>query len=96
MADQNPTGRDRLDPFPSTSEDRNIQGAILALLLAEYPIQFTMDELVLAVHDGADLFASRDAAEVAIHELVGAGLVHQDAAFVSPTRAALYFDHLES
>lgn len=96
MADQNPTDRDTLDPFSSTDEDRKIQGAILALLLAEHPIRFTMDELVRVLHGGADLFATKDAAEVAIHELVGAGLVHHEGKFLSPTRAALYFDHLEA
>lgn len=96
MADQNPTDREALDPFSTTSEDRKIQGAILALLLTEHPIRLTMDELALVLHGGADLFASEDAAEVAVHELVGAGLVHQDGRFLAPTRAALYFDHLES
>lgn len=95
MADQNPRGSEGLDPIPLPSEDRKHQSAILALLLTEHPIRLAMDELMLVLHGGADLFASAEAAEIAIHDLVGAGLVHQDGRFLAPTRAALYFDSLE-
>jgi hypothetical protein len=54
MADQNPTDREALDPFSTTTEDRKIQGAILALLLVEHPIRLTINELALVLHGGAD------------------------------------------
>lgn len=95
MADQNPRGSEDFDPILLPSEDRKIQSAILALLLTEHPIRLSMDELMLVLHGGADLFASEGVTETAIHDLVGAGLVHQDGTFVFPTRAALYFDSLE-
>ena len=96
MADENPTDREAVDPFSPMGEDRKTEGAILALLLTEHPIRLTMDELGLVLHGDVDLFLPKDAAERAIRELVGAGLVHHDGKFLSSTRAALYFDHLET
>ncbi len=97
MADENLMGRDSLDPSSPAGEDRSNESAILALLLllAEYPVQLTMSELVLVLHGDIDLFEPRDAAERAVRELVGAGLIHRQDKFLVPTRAALYCDSLE-
>jgi hypothetical protein len=95
MADENHMGRDSLDPSFPAEEDRSSESAVLALLLTEHPAQLTMAELVLVLHGDIDLFAPKDAAERAVRELVGAGLVHHQGKFVVPTRAALYFDGLE-
>ncbi len=94
MADKNPTGRDVLDPASPASEDRSTESAVLALLLTEHPIHLTMPELALVLHGDIDLFEPRDAADRAVQELVGAGLVHRQGRFMVPTRAALYFDGL--
>ena len=95
MADENLMGRDSLDPSSPASEDRSTESAVLALLLTEYPAHLTMPELVLVLHGDVDLFEPKDAAERAVRELVGAGLVHHQGKFLVPTRAALYFDRLE-
>jgi hypothetical protein len=95
MADTNPTGRDSLDPSSPASQDRSTESAVLGLLLTEHPIQLTMPELALVLHCDIDLFEPKDAAERAVRELVGAGLIHRQGKFLVPTRAALYFDSLE-
>jgi hypothetical protein len=95
MANENPTGRDPLDPSSPAGESRGTESAVLALLLTEHPIQLTMPELALILHGDIDLFEPTDAAECAVRELVGAGLVHRQGRFLTPTRAAIYFDNLE-
>jgi hypothetical protein len=67
----------------------------MALLLTEHPTRLTTGELGLILHGDVDLFEPRDAAERAVRELVGAGLVHHEGGFLAPTRAARYFDCLE-
>jgi len=95
MADQNPTGRASLDPLSPTGEDKRTESAVLALLLNEHPTRLTLDELILVLHADPDRGDPEDAGSRAVRELVGAGLVHRDGRFLSPTRAALYFDALE-
>ena len=90
MADQNPKGRASDDPSSPAGEDRRTESAVLALLLDEHPTRLTMDELILVLH--AD---PGDAAQRAVRELVGAGLIHREGRFLTPTRAALYFQRLE-
>lgn len=96
MADQNPTGRTPLDPFSPAGEDKQAESAVLALLLDEHPIRLTMDELILVLHADPERGDPEDAGRRAVRELVGAGLVHREGRFVSPSRAALYFAALES
>lgn len=94
MADENPKGRASLDPSSPAGEDRRTESAVLALLLAEHPIQLTMDELILVLCADPDRGDPQDAGSRAVSELVGAGLVHRDGSFLAPMRAALYFQHL--
>ncbi|HEY0391436.1 MAG TPA: hypothetical protein VGC63_06995 [Solirubrobacterales bacterium] len=54
-----------------------------------------MDELVLVLHADPERGDPADAALRAVRELVGAGLVHREGRFLTPSRAALYFDGLE-
>ena len=95
MADENPTGRASLDPSSPAGEDRRTESAVLALLLDEHPSRLTMDELILVLCADPGRGDPKDAAQRAIGELVGAGLVHRDGSFLTPTRAALYFHRLE-
>ena len=74
--------------------DKQIEGAVLRIVLDEYPGQFTEDELLLAA-DGSEASASdQDALERALGELDRAGLVHRKDSVVWPTRPARYFDWL--
>ncbi len=95
MADENPTGQTCPDPSSPAGEDTRTESAVLALLLEEHPIHLTMDELVLVLHADPERGDPADAAMRAVRELVGAGLVHREGRFLTPSRAALYFDGLE-
>jgi hypothetical protein len=94
MAEENPRDHGAFDPLSPADDDRSTESAILVLLLTEHPTRLTVDELGLVLHGDIDLFEPKDAARRAIRELVGAGLVHREGKFLSPTRAALYFDCL--
>jgi hypothetical protein len=83
------------DPRSPAAADRRVESAVLALLILEHPMPLTMAELALVMHADPDRFDPRDAAERAVRELVGAGLLHCRDGFVQPTRAALYFARLE-
>ncbi|HET7053479.1 MAG TPA: hypothetical protein VFI09_06145 [Solirubrobacterales bacterium] len=92
MADQNPTDRAIPDPSSPQGEDRQVQWAVLAFLLDEYPDhQLTIPEVSSAMNAGETDFKSEDAVERAIRELVGAGLLHCKCGFVLPARAALVY-----
>jgi hypothetical protein len=94
MADQNPTDRASLDPSSPAAEDKRTESAVLALLLDEHPTRLTMDELILVLHADPDRHDPADSARRAVCELLGAGLLHRDGDFLTPTRAALYFERL--
>jgi hypothetical protein len=95
MADRNPKGRAPHDPSSPAGDDRRTESAVLALLLDEHPIRLTMDELILVLCADPDRADPEDAGKRAVCELVGAGLVHRDGGFLTPTRAAIYFQRLE-
>jgi hypothetical protein len=95
MADMNPTDRAPLDPSSSASEDRRTESAVLSLLLDEHPTRLTTDELILLLHADPERGDPEDAGKRAVGTLVGAGLVHEEGRFLSPSRAALYFAALE-
>lgn len=90
----NPTDRER-DPACPNNEDAKVERAVLAFLLDEHPNRLTLPEVAWALNPRDEEFASGDAAERAVRELVGAGLLHCAEGFVLPTRAALYFHRLE-
>ncbi|HEX3734965.1 MAG TPA: hypothetical protein VHU86_07385 [Solirubrobacterales bacterium] len=93
MATQDPTCSLSDDP---ASEDTRTESAVLAFVLEEHPAHLTIPELSLAINRQEILsLACDDAVERAIRELVGAGLLHCQGAFVLPSRAALYFERLE-
>ena len=95
MADQNPTGRAPLDPSSPAGADKRTESAVLALLLDEHPARLTLDELILVLHADPERGDPEDAGHRAVRELVGAGLVHREGRFLSPSRAVLYFAALE-
>jgi hypothetical protein len=95
MADENPTRHTSPDPSSPAGEDKKTECAVLALLLDEHPARLTMDELILVLHGDPARHDPKDAADRAVRELTGAGLVHRHTGLLAPTRAALYFERLE-
>jgi hypothetical protein len=81
--------KDRIDDVDAQS-----QAAILALVLAEFPTQFSRAELALQVLGGDPEFRDRDRYERALDDLVRAGLIRDNGALIIATRAACYFDAL--
>lgn len=94
MAETNPTDCDR-DPVHPSAEDAKGERVVLAFLLEEHPSLLTVPELSRALNANPG-FDTDDAVERAVRELVGAGLLHCEGAFIVPTRAALYFAQLET
>ena len=67
--------------------DACAQRAVLSLVLHEHPTLLASDEIEREIGSG-------DAAERAMRDLTGVGLLRQEGASVLPTRAALHFDRL--
>ncbi len=87
------------DPKPAgdlspAREDERVQTAVLALVLAEYPAQLTVLDLLREMDGGPADFVGEDAVERAIGDLVGVGLLHRNGAILVASRAALRFDQL--
>lgn len=80
----------RRDSNASKREDEITQRAVLALVLTEHPTQLTIPEIVRELGQ-----SGRDAAERAIRDLVGVGLLRCGDDSVFPSRAALHFDWLD-
>lgn len=95
MADPNPTDREARDPVSPAAEDAFVERAVLAFLLNQHPDSLTLPEVSLTLNVDPGDFASEDAVERAVRELVGGGLLHCLGGFVLPTRPALYFARLE-
>jgi hypothetical protein len=76
------------------ADDAATASAVLQLLLDLHPAQVTAAELVREIGGESPGFAERDAIERAVRDLSGAGLLHNQDAFVIPTRAALRFSEL--
>ncbi len=72
----------------TAGDDAATESAALQLVLALHPSILSFEELVRELGD------DRDAVERAVAGLAGAGLLHREASFVVPTRAALRFDEL--
>ena len=82
------------DKRDADGEDAAVEATVLRQLLFLHPAQVTVEELVLDVAADPDAFAERDAIERAVRDLARAGLVHRNAEFAIPSRAALRFGEL--
>jgi len=67
--------------------DDATQRAVLSLVLDQHPTLLAAEEVEREIGTG-------DAAERALRDLSGAGLIRWDGKTVFPTRAALHFDRL--
>jgi hypothetical protein len=95
MADRNPTDCGEFGPTDYVAETRQAERAVLTFLIDEHPSQLTIPEIARTFYAPPADFQKSDVVERAIRELVGAGLLHCEGAFLVPTRAALYFVGLE-
>lgn len=80
---------------PAEEEDRD-QNAVMVHVLAEYPDQLTVSELISELVQGKADFPQTDRFERAVGELVGVGLLHREHDTIRPTRTALRFDRLQN
>jgi hypothetical protein len=97
MAIDNPTGPGDATPRTTFDEDEREQLAILRQVLFLHPTSLTRDELIRELTAGGlKQVLDNDAAERAIGELAGTGLLHPpcEASLVVPTRAALRYYEL--
>ena len=93
MADSNPTDCGEFGPTDPVARRREAERAVLTFLIDEHPSQLMVAE-VSGRSTPARPIREEDAVERAIRELVGAGLLCCQGAFLVPTRAALYFARL--
>jgi len=81
-------------PTALSDEDDAVQLALLTKVLALHPTQLSLVELTRELSAMPEQFAERDRVEQALQDLTGAGLLHRNGSFVTPTRAALRFEEL--
>jgi hypothetical protein len=77
---------DRRDLTVRDAEDQRV---VLAFLLGKHPGRLGIPEVARSLYACPGGFASEDAVERAIRDLVGRGLLCCEGRFVLPTRAAL-------
>jgi hypothetical protein len=80
----------------TAEQDDRDQNAVMVHVLAEYPDQLTVSELISEMVQGKADFPQADRLKRAVAELVGVGLLHREHDTIRPTRAALRFDRLQN
>jgi Fe2+ or Zn2+ uptake regulation protein len=70
------------------------RAAVLELLLERHPALLSTEEIIRAMTAGSESFEDRDQVEVALRELVEAGLAHRVGSFAFASHAAANFDRL--
>jgi hypothetical protein len=73
------------------AQDVKDQGIVLMHVLALHPTHLIVPDLVREITNGSEDFGEGDAAERAIRDLTGVGLLNCPGGLVVPTRAALRF-----
>lgn len=76
------------------ADDATIEAAVLRQLLALFPIQLTLADLIREIVGESTEFGQRDAVERAVRQLAADGLVNRSGDVVLPSRAALRFYEL--
>ena len=72
----------------------DVRRAVLELLLDNHPALLSVDEVIRAMTADSDSFAERDRVDVAVQELVAAGLVNRAGSYVFASHAAATLDRL--
>lgn len=91
MADENPTDQGAAAAPNPAKQDLQDQGAVMMLILAGFPAQLRLSDLVHEIAGDLGDFAKRDRVERAVRDLVAVGLLFRCDALVLPTRAAIRF-----
>jgi len=73
----------------------DLRHAVLELLLDHHPGLLSIEEVIREMTSGAATFAERDRIDVALRELVEAGLANRAGVFVFASHAAACFRELE-
>lgn len=95
MADENPTDQGAAGVVPDPhKEDLSDQSIVLLLVLANFPTQLRLSDLMREITDDSGDFQERDRVERAVRDLVAAGLIFRSEAVVLPTRSALRFQEI--
>jgi hypothetical protein len=95
MQDQ-PRGGGADRAMTTADEDAREERRVLREVLSYYPSSFTLEELIRELTVCSVELADRDAIERAVRDLTAGGLLHQMAALVLPTRAAVLYYELEA
>jgi len=82
------------DNWTNRAADTATEAAVIQHLLAVFPIQLTVAEVVRELTGKDPSFAESDAVERAVRDLAGAGLLRRSDELVTPTLAALRFSEL--
>jgi hypothetical protein len=90
MHDQ-PKGAGNEDAPPTAAQDIREQGVVLIHILHRHPALLTIPDLVREITAGSGGFAEGDAAERAVRDLTGVGLLHCPSGLAVPSPAALRF-----
>jgi Fe2+ or Zn2+ uptake regulation protein len=75
------------------TDDRAV---VLQLLLEAYPALLSTEEIIRSLAAPSESFAQRDRVDVALNELVEAGLAHRIDVFAFASRAACIFARLRA
>jgi predicted transcriptional regulator len=87
--------RSRSEPSP-LQQDRNVESAVLAIVIERHPGRVTVAEVVEEMMSVASTPGRAEAVERAVEELARVGLVQRSEALIEPTRAALRMVELET
>lgn len=86
--------RRRRHALITAATDREVQSAVLALVLREHPDLLTFGGLARALFENPYDFLPGYALARAVRDLDLAGLLHSNGLYVMPSRAARHFAHL--
>lgn len=79
---------------PSEPSDDAIQRAVLGCLLEFHPTRLSQAELLRELSADPDDFSRRDAIDIAVRDLIAAGLLRRDGDSIIPTRTLLRAEEL--
>jgi hypothetical protein len=90
-----PKGGDADERPSNAALDLHDQGVVLIHVLTLHPTHLRLPELVREVTAGSADFAEGDRFRRAVSDLIGVGLLFENAELVLPTHAAIRFNGIE-